>query len=103
MGRDRLSTKGGGGLSHRKTNRVWAFWLYSGVRGLKIGSFTVKSYISAALLSCPDKMREEKLHLSCGESFWTMYRQVLPSYLLAGQGMVIAGMLLDHVQVGDSS
>ncbi|XP_012730216.2 solute carrier family 41 member 1 isoform X2 [Fundulus heteroclitus] len=43
-------------------------------------------------------MREEKLHLSCGESSWTTCLQVLPSYLLAGQGMVTAGMLLDRAQ-----
>uniref|UniRef100_A0A096M5J2 Solute carrier family 41 member n=1 Tax=Poecilia formosa TaxID=48698 RepID=A0A096M5J2_POEFO len=32
------------------------------------------------------------------QSSWTMCLQVLPSYLLAGQGMVTAGMLLDCAQ-----
>ncbi|XP_037535079.1 solute carrier family 41 member 3-like [Nematolebias whitei] len=43
-------------------------------------------------------MREEKFHLSCRETSRKICLQVLPSYLLAGQGMVTAGMLLDQVQ-----
>ncbi|XP_024126766.1 solute carrier family 41 member 1 isoform X2 [Oryzias melastigma] len=38
------------------------------------------------------------LHLSRRESSMMICLQVLPSYLLAGQGMVTAGMLLDRVQ-----
>lgn len=51
--------------------------------------------------SCPDKMEEVKLHISSRESSRVICLQVLPSYLLAGLGMVTAGMLLDHVQVSD--
>lgn len=58
-----------------------------------------QSWVSAAVLSCPDTMREEKFHLSCRETSRNICLQVLPSYLLAGQGMVSAGMLLDRVQV----
>ncbi|XP_024866736.1 solute carrier family 41 member 1 isoform X2 [Kryptolebias marmoratus] len=43
-------------------------------------------------------MREEKFHLSCRETSRKIFFQVLPSYLLAGQGMVTAGVLLDRVQ-----
>ncbi|KAF6728548.1 hypothetical protein FQA47_025593 [Oryzias melastigma] len=39
------------------------------------------------------------LHLSRRESSMMICLQVLPSYLLAGQGMVTAGMLLDRVQM----
>lgn len=51
--------------------------------------------------SCPDKMEEVKLHISSRESSRVICLQVLPSYLLAGLGMVTAGMLLDNVQVSD--
>lgn len=47
-------------------------------------------------------MEEEKLHISYRESSRVIFLQVLPSYLLAGLGMVMAGMLLDQVQVSDS-
>ncbi|XP_030585226.1 solute carrier family 41 member 1-like isoform X2 [Archocentrus centrarchus] len=43
-------------------------------------------------------MEESKLHSSCRESSRVICLQVLPSYLLAGLGMVTAGMLLDWVQ-----
>lgn len=53
--------------------------------------------------NCPDRMEEEeKLHISSRESSRVIFLQVLPSYLLAGLGMVTAGMLLDHVQVSDT-
>lgn len=51
---------------------------------------------------CPDEMEETKLHVSSRESSRVIFLQVLPSYLLAGLGMVTAGMLLDHVQVSKS-
>lgn len=53
--------------------------------------------------SCPDEMEEEKLHGSSRESSRVVCLQVLPSYLLAGLGMVTAGILLDQVQVSDTS
>uniref|UniRef100_A0A3P9IEM3 Solute carrier family 41 member n=1 Tax=Oryzias latipes TaxID=8090 RepID=A0A3P9IEM3_ORYLA len=43
-------------------------------------------------------MTRKMLHLSRRESSMMICLQVLPSYLLAGQGMVTAGMLLDRVQ-----
>nr|XP_054604078.1 solute carrier family 41 member 1-like isoform X4 [Nothobranchius furzeri] len=43
-------------------------------------------------------MNKEMIHLSSKESSRRICFQVLPSYLLAGQGMVTAGMLLDRVQ-----
>ncbi|XP_073323846.1 solute carrier family 41 member 1-like isoform X2 [Pagrus major] len=43
-------------------------------------------------------MEEEKLNVSSRESSRVICLQVLPSYLLAGLGMVMAGMLLDQVQ-----
>ncbi|KAK2914614.1 hypothetical protein Q8A73_005208 [Channa argus] len=43
-------------------------------------------------------MGEEKLHSSSRESSRVILLQVLPSYLLAGLGMVTAGLLLDRVQ-----
>ncbi|XP_069369184.1 solute carrier family 41 member 1-like isoform X2 [Paralichthys olivaceus] len=43
-------------------------------------------------------MEEEKLHISSRESSRVICLQVLPSYLLAGLGMVMAGMLLDQAQ-----
>uniref|UniRef100_A0A3B4U8L3 Uncharacterized protein n=1 Tax=Seriola dumerili TaxID=41447 RepID=A0A3B4U8L3_SERDU len=52
--------------------------------------------------NCPDKMEEEKLHISSRESSGVICLQVLPSYLLAGLGMVTAGTLLDQVQVSDA-
>lgn len=51
---------------------------------------------------CCDEMEETKLHVSPRESSRRIFLQVLPSYLLAGLGMVTAGMLLDHVQVSES-
>lgn len=51
---------------------------------------------------CPDEMEETKLHVSSRERSQAIFLQVLPSYLLAGLGMVTAGMLLDHVQVSES-
>lgn len=51
---------------------------------------------------CRDEMEETKLHVSSRESSRRIFLQVLPSYLLAGLGMVTAGMLLDHVQVSES-
>ncbi|XP_071350506.1 solute carrier family 41 member 1-like isoform X2 [Trachinotus anak] len=49
--------------------------------------------------SCPHKVEEEeKLHIFSRESSRVICLQVLPSYLLAGLGMVTAGMLLDQVQ-----
>lgn len=47
-------------------------------------------------------MEEEKLHLSSRETSRVIFLQVLPLYLLAGLGMVTAGMLLDQVQVSDT-
>ncbi|KAL7407820.1 hypothetical protein ABVT39_014109 [Epinephelus coioides] len=47
-------------------------------------------------------MEEQKLHISSRESSSGIFFQVLPTYLLAGLGMVTAGMLLDHVQVSDT-
>lgn len=47
-------------------------------------------------------MEEPKLHISCRESSRVICLQVLPSYLLAGLGMVTAGMLLDCVQVSNT-
>lgn len=52
--------------------------------------------------SSPDNMEEEKLNVSSRESPRVICLQVLPSYLLAGLGMVMAGMLLDQVQVSAS-
>ncbi|TDH14479.1 hypothetical protein EPR50_G00044470 [Perca flavescens] len=49
-------------------------------------------------ISRPDRMEEEKLHVSSRESSRVTCLQVLPSYLLAGLGMVTAGMLLDRLQ-----
>ncbi|XP_029006983.1 solute carrier family 41 member 1-like [Betta splendens] len=43
-------------------------------------------------------MGEKKVHHSSTESSWMILLQVLPSYLLAGLGMVMAGMLLDQLQ-----
>ncbi|XP_060926505.1 solute carrier family 41 member 2-like [Limanda limanda] len=43
-------------------------------------------------------MEEEKLHVSSRESSRVICLQVLPSHLLAGLGMVTAGMLLDQAQ-----
>ncbi|KAF3855768.1 hypothetical protein F7725_016491 [Dissostichus mawsoni] len=48
--------------------------------------------------SCPDRMEEEKLHSSSRESTRLICLQVFPVYLLAGLGMVMAGLLLDRVQ-----
>ncbi|KAG7243018.1 hypothetical protein INR49_016784 [Caranx melampygus] len=49
---------------------------------------------------CPDKMEEEeKLHISSRESSQAIFLQVLPSYLLAGLGLMMAGILLDQVQL----
>lgn len=54
--------------------------------------------------SCgPEEMEEVKLHFSSRGSSRAIGLQVLPSYLLAGQGTVTAGMLLDHVHVIGSS
>lgn len=47
-------------------------------------------------------MGEEKLHSPSTESSRVICLQVLPSYLLAGLGMVTAGMLLDRAQVSDT-
>lgn len=52
--------------------------------------------------SSPDNMEEEKLNVSSREPSRVICLQVLPSYLLAGLGMVMAGMLLDQVQVSVS-
>lgn len=52
--------------------------------------------------SSPDNMEVEKLNVSSRESPRVICLQVLPSYLLAGLGMVMAGMLLDQVQVSAS-
>ncbi|KAK2862599.1 hypothetical protein Q5P01_002132 [Channa striata] len=43
-------------------------------------------------------MGEEKHHRSSTESSRVIFLQVLPSYLLAGLGVVTAGLLLDQVQ-----
>ncbi|KAI9546713.1 hypothetical protein NQZ68_024611 [Dissostichus eleginoides] len=43
-------------------------------------------------------MEEEKLHSSSRESTRLICLQVFPVYLLAGLGMVMAGLLLDRVQ-----
>lgn len=51
----------------------------------------------------PDKMEEKKLHIFSRESSRVICLQVLPSYLLAGLGMVTAGMLLHQVQVSHTS
>lgn len=51
--------------------------------------------------TCPGQTEEEKLHLSSKETSRLIFLQVLPPYLLAGLGMVAAGMLLDRVQVRD--
>lgn len=48
-------------------------------------------------------MEEEKLHGSNTESPCKICIQVMPSCLLAGLGMVTAGILLDQVQVSDPS
>uniref|UniRef100_A0AAQ5YK30 Solute carrier family 41 member n=1 Tax=Amphiprion ocellaris TaxID=80972 RepID=A0AAQ5YK30_AMPOC len=76
----------------------WAGWQLDCVS--TVNSFVQQAWISAAVvvLSCPDDMEETKLHVSCRESSTVIYLQVLPSYLLAGLGMVSAGMLLDWVQ-----
>lgn len=57
---------------------------------------------TSGLGRCPDEMEETKLHVSLRESSRVIFLQVLPPYLLAGLGMVTAGMLLDHVQVSES-
>lgn len=57
----------------------------------------------SASASCADTMEEEKLHASPRESSREICFQVLPSYLLAGLGMVTAGMVLDRLQVSDTS
>lgn len=50
--------------------------------------------------TCPGQtVEEKKLHVSSMEASRMIFLQVLPPYLLAGLGMVTAGMLLDHVQV----
>lgn len=41
------------------------------------------------------------LCVTCRESSRVICLQVLPSYMLAGLGMAMAGMLLDQVQVSD--
>lgn len=51
--------------------------------------------------TCSGQTEEEKLHVSSKETSRLIFLQVLPPYLLAGLGMVGAGMLLDHVQVRD--
>lgn len=51
--------------------------------------------------TCPGQTEEEKLHVSSKETSRLIFLQVLPPYLLAGLGMVAAGMLLDRVQVRD--
>lgn len=58
-----------------------------------------QTWSSAVVLHLLEGMRKKMLHLSCRESSMMICLQVLPSYLLAGQGMVTAGMLLDRVQV----
>lgn len=53
-----------------------------------------------ALATCPGhKLEKKKLQVSSVETSGMIFLQVLPPYLLAGLGMVIAGMLLDQVQV----
>ncbi|XP_033945970.1 solute carrier family 41 member 1-like [Pseudochaenichthys georgianus] len=44
------------------------------------------------------RMEEEKLHSPSRESTRLICLQVFPAYLLAGLGMVMAGLLLDRVQ-----
>lgn len=51
---------------------------------------------------CLDEV-EEKLHVSTRESSRVISLQVLPSFLMAGLGMVTAGVLLDWTQVSDST
>lgn len=46
-----------------------------------------------------EEEEEEKVHVSPRESSRGIFIQVLPTYLLTGLGMVMAGMLLDQVQV----
>lgn len=53
-----------------------------------------------SVATSPGQMvQEKKLHVSSRETSGTIFLQVLPSYVLAGLGMVAAGRLLDHVQV----
>lgn len=73
---------------------------FIGSRTQKAGSWAHQTCSSSSSSSSsPDKMEEAKLHLSSGESSRVICFQVLPAYLLAGLGMVTAGMLLDQVQV----
>lgn len=55
----------------------------------------------------PRKLQEEKPKVSVAkmeeESSTTICLQVLLPYLLAGMGMVMAGMVLDNVQVSSAS
>ncbi|XP_034724407.1 solute carrier family 41 member 3-like isoform X3 [Etheostoma cragini] len=60
-----------------------------------------RAHMTLSRISCPDTMEEEKLHVSSRESSRVTCLQVLPSYLLAGLGMVMAGMLLDQLQHWD--
>lgn len=67
-------------------------------RGQKVG-IRAEMHVSS---SCPDRMEEEKLHSPSRESTRLICLQVFPAYLLAGLGMVMAGLLLDRVQVSDT-
>lgn len=56
--------------------------------------------MEVAVATCPgQKLEKKKLQLYSMETSGMIFLQVLPPYLLAGLGMVTAGMLLDHVQV----
>lgn len=53
--------------------------------------------------TCPgSKLEKKKVNVSSMETSGMIFLQVLPSYLLAGLGLVTTGVLLDHVQVRDS-
>lgn len=59
---------------------------------------------SSNSVSQTETMEEKiaKLHVSSGESTGMICLQVFPSYLLAGLGTLMAGMLLDQAQVSTS-
>lgn len=46
-----------------------------------------------------ENMEKKRLQVPTRESSGVIWLQVMPSYLLAGLGMMAAGMLLDRVQV----
>lgn len=59
--------------------------------------------MKASPRSSLEKMEKLRLQVPTSESSRVIWLQVMPPYLLAGLGMMAAGMLLDRVQVRDGN